>query len=729
MIKLTKEQQAAVSSATNPTTIIAGAGAGKTTTMIAYVKAIAGEPSMREYAKIHVAPEKIMAVSFTNDNADHFKEKLAEAKYEPLKKVKTSTIDSLATNLLTYYAKMLPRKPEVNSDLTSIMTASQYFTFIQQSKPELIAKYPEVLHNWRRFIQFIYSYDKYGDPDNQVFNDCYRNIMHEFNTYQIEHLPELTYTLDSIYDLLNQVIDKVAYTIPFNLLIIDESQDLNQAQLSLITTLFKHFGKLPSNHPQHLHLALIGDPSQSIFRFNGSDPQGLMNFIKEQQVAPLTLTHNFRSYQDTLTGGNMLLKTNFDNAMNMQLISNVGDHAKNSGISFLKPSSRSGQIQQTANIITKLVREQGVPPEKIAYLCRSGLFNHYDDRKSKAEQLTMLLKEQNINVINTQIGQQQNQLSYRLKKALAILESYQWAIDHPNDHSLAHNPEIYLLHLTTTIYSKKQLAGLPKIQGDHQANDPNSYVNVNQLAFELNEFLNGSQVRLDPVDRARLVNSQAGSQLHLSNLQKIKDSRYNQKIWAKALHNALTLYMTIIRQVVINQDETHGVTLTSIHDAKGSEWDYVFVEPENAGYWYMNAQTFKEQKATLDYTYDLVKEGCKLKFRPTLTDLKRRIASSKSNDQWQYIFRKWQDQQDLAYVALTRARVHTFVLTQKQTREIIRGFELNTQNGLPEERQKVFQTIAPETLLYSGYWWDGKQLYDLYLNGLSQQKSIFDSWL
>ena len=90
MIKLNKEQQEACDTLNGPLLVIAGAGSGKSATIIERIDNL---------VKTGVLAQNIVAISFTNKAANELKERLSPMAQD----VEASTIHSFCLNILRHY--------------------------------------------------------------------------------------------------------------------------------------------------------------------------------------------------------------------------------------------------------------------------------------------------------------------------------------------------------------------------------------------------------------------------------------------------------------------------------------------------------------------------------------------------------------------------------------------------------------------------------------------------
>lgn len=693
MVQLTDEQEAVLKNTQNPELVIAGAGTGKTTTMTQMVEASAGVGPYAKYIQQPVAPHEVMAISFTNDNANHFHDVLPDS----LTNVQTSTVDSLVIQLLNELLLSENLKVELQSDLTMVLSANAFYEFLQANNliPAIAFRLgltPEKL-TWRRMEEIV---TQRGD-EYQLVSQL---ILHGFNQWQLQRLSQtrsIIYNLESVYDLFNQLFANASFTPSFKLLIVDEAQDLNRMQLSLIETLYDRFGKLPADDPHYLRVVLIGDPTQSIFRFNGSDPTYLVDFVKKNGSTPLTLTKNFRSSPETLKIGNALLADNFDNLAGMQL-KGQRENEKDSGTSYLPLANSNMRIPLIAQKIDELVHQQGVKPHQIAVLARSGLFND-NYGPSIAGQLKTSLPD-DIQISNAMLGSTLTDINNMAVKFLSCLE--------------------IMNHVFTTFDSEFSLdiedwinVFLTPLEKGVDRDTPypqalKADIDIPMLGRQIKRNLL-SNTELELTDEQKQILYKAISLYQINNFTKLrawKQNTQNILVWVRTMIGVTRSFLSLLKDgLIFNMDDQEGITLDTIHGAKGSEWDYVFVLPENAGW--------SDKQRNLFYCYD---RNHDIQYynqanNTQIQQLDNELPSNfwlHDNPDAESLIHGWQDQQDCAYVALTRAKIHTYIVPSKYTREMLQGqFEFIRQTNPQLDSHALanlaWRTIPNETLVYSGY--------------------------
>jgi DNA helicase-2/ATP-dependent DNA helicase PcrA len=240
----------------------AGPGTGKTRLLV---------HKLLRYIQISTGKEKIVALSYTNTAArelgDRFREAIFKVKIEKGYDFYNGTIHSFCYRMLkSYYAS-------IGEEFSDIIIDD-----------EDIQNLAEEIH-----VQLEEKYTV-----NEIA-ECLRSRLRTQKPGLAETLAEIKkkYSIISIEDILHKFID-ICHTEGFmtwisdklTTLVIDEAQDLTKYNYEIFSLLL---GIIPE-----LKLFLVGDPRQNIFSFNGGSYEHLNEFLKKypQHISkPLTMTY------------------------------------------------------------------------------------------------------------------------------------------------------------------------------------------------------------------------------------------------------------------------------------------------------------------------------------------------------------------------------------------------------------------------------------------------------
>lgn len=312
---LNQRQREAVLATEGPVLILAGAGSGKTralTYRIAYL-----------ILENNVPAENILAVTFTNKAANEMRDRVAHLLNQKLKNknqnYKSKMTDFNAAEfkipwLGTFHAvcvKILRREIAKVSGMDSNFTIydqSDSLNAIKQAMKSL--KISEKQYNPRSIRSFIssakgelinekdyhkFAFEHFQEIVAKVY-DKYQAILTRANALDFDDLLMKTV---QIFEANLQILEK--YQKKFQYILIDEYQDTNHAQYSLVKNLAK----------VHKNIFVIGDDWQSIYSFRGAKFQNILDFQKDYSEAKIIyLEENYRSTGPILEAAQAVIKNN-----------------------------------------------------------------------------------------------------------------------------------------------------------------------------------------------------------------------------------------------------------------------------------------------------------------------------------------------------------------------------------------------------------------------------------
>ncbi|MFA6274329.1 MAG: UvrD-helicase domain-containing protein [Candidatus Paceibacterota bacterium] len=295
---LNKAQREAAIHKNGPLLIVAGAGAGKTKTITHRIVNLIKEG---------IAPEKILAVTFTNKAAKEMRERIIseiEKNAKGQNKIPfVSTFHSLGVYIIKENAKLLG----VTKHFT-ILDESDSVSLIKEIEKELgidPKQYePKKIKNIisREKGKFIYLED-YAENAQGYLSKIVSQV---WNLYEKKKQKENSLDFDDLLlkvtKLLkeNKEIRKI-YQERWEYIHIDEYQDTNEVQYVM--------SKLLSEN--HKNICVVGDADQNIYSWRGANLKNILSFEKDYPKAKIImLEENYRSTQNILEAANEIIKKN-----------------------------------------------------------------------------------------------------------------------------------------------------------------------------------------------------------------------------------------------------------------------------------------------------------------------------------------------------------------------------------------------------------------------------------
>ena len=293
--KLNDVQSAAVEHTDGPVLIFAGAGSGKTrvlTHRIAYL--------LREKK---VAPDRILAVTFTNKAAGEMKARLERMVGAVSRDLWVGTFHSMCVRMLRRDGTKIGIAPSfaIIDDADQRQLIKEILDDLDYDERQLAvgACLHEISRAKNALIwpeQFIEKQTSFlGERMANVYTE-YQRRLRESNSLDFDDLIVRT------IDLLEK--DKATrekYQNKFEYVLVDEYQDVNAAQYRLIAIFAA----------KHKNITVVGDDDQSIYSWRGSDYKMILRFEKDFKGAKVfKLEENYRSTQRILDAANSLVENN-----------------------------------------------------------------------------------------------------------------------------------------------------------------------------------------------------------------------------------------------------------------------------------------------------------------------------------------------------------------------------------------------------------------------------------
>jgi len=294
---LNDSQKQAVLMTDGPVMILAGAGSGKTRTLVARIQYLLEEKS--------VSPFQILAVTFSNKAAREMRERLAHNTQINVGALNVTTFHAFCAKVLRMEAVYLGLSKNFtiydDGESQSIIKALLTKRGINHKElsPYTVAAYIDGLKNLGHYVGLTRSpeVEKYAE-DKRLFDLFmeYEAELHRSNAIDFGGL--ITGVLN-LFKSFPEVLLK--YQQKFKYVLVDEYQDTNRAQFELIQQL------------SHLHrnICVVGDEDQSIYSWRGAD---IRNILTYENVFPeaklIKLEQNYRSSKKIIEAASEVISRN-----------------------------------------------------------------------------------------------------------------------------------------------------------------------------------------------------------------------------------------------------------------------------------------------------------------------------------------------------------------------------------------------------------------------------------
>lgn len=360
LVGMNEQQDQAVRYHGGPLLIIAGAGSGKTrvlTHRIAYLLATG-----------RARPHEILAITFTNKAAAEMRERAAELIGETqAKKMWISTFHSSCVRILRREAATIGLKSNFSiydsADSLRLITLIAKGLDIDPKRftPKAIAHKISSLKNELIDEEDYSSTISTHDPFARAVAEVYRGYTRRLRAANAMDFDDLIGQVVYMFRAFPAVADN--YRRRFRHVMIDEYQDTNHAQYSLVRELTGPDGLTTPGE-----LTVVGDSDQSIYAFRGADIRNIVEFEKDYaDAATIKLEQNYRSTQNILSAANEVIKRNPErNEKRLWTASGDGEPI----IGYVG-ESEGDEARWIAEEILRLNDEESVRPGDVAIFYRT----------------------------------------------------------------------------------------------------------------------------------------------------------------------------------------------------------------------------------------------------------------------------------------------------------------------------------------------------------------------
>jgi DNA helicase-2/ATP-dependent DNA helicase PcrA len=295
---LNPSQLEAVTAMDGPVLVIAGAGSGKTRTLVYRVARLVEQG---------VPPEEILLLTFTRKAAQEMLERAAGLSDPRCRFVSGGTFHSLAHKTLRIHAGLLGYE-----NLFTVLDRADMEEVVQSLVPELgipkgTMRFPKrgtlanILSKAANLEEPIEQFvgEEYGQ-----FLECASHIDHLGSLYegykkshQLMDYDDLLLNLRRLLQENGTIREQISQE--YRYVMVDEYQDTNTIQADIVKLLAE----------RHRNIMVVGDDSQSIYSFRGANYRNMFDFPKAfPEAKKVKLEENYRSTQPILTFTNALME-------------------------------------------------------------------------------------------------------------------------------------------------------------------------------------------------------------------------------------------------------------------------------------------------------------------------------------------------------------------------------------------------------------------------------------
>ena len=584
--ELNEAQYQAVMTIEGPLLVVAGAGTGKTRTLVFRVAHL---------VEMGIDPRSILLLTFTRRAAEEMLRRASLLIDNRCAKVAGGTFHSFANGVLRHYGRKIGLSPAF-----TIMDRPDSEDVIQLVRAEMGLNTKEKRFPRKQTVAEIYSMalnKQWTIPDliEREYPHLYDSLEDILRLYEryVEYkkgkaLLDYDDLLIKLKDLLaehEEVRRRLSETYRF--IMVDEYQDTNQLQAQIVRLMAA----------THDNVMVVGDDAQSIYSFRGANFRNIMDFPKEFSGARiLSLEENYRSTQPILSLTNEIIQRAQErNEKDLFTHKAHGDTPL-----LARAESEQMQSRFVCQKVLEL-REEGVPLWDIAVLFRSS-FHSFD--------LEIELARHNIPFVKR--GGFQFMESAHIKDLLAHLR----ILSNPQD-AVSWSRVLHLLDGVGPQLSQKIIHWL--LEGIKPTERLRSFEAKGSVAHGLKtlaQVLESCSEGLRPAEKAQYL-----MQYYLPILKRKHPDDYPKRLRDLEHFQGMTERYRSLERLLSDMaleppsDSVEGVlavdpdegplVLSTIHSAKGLEWHSVFIiwalEGRFPSYYNIDTQEELEEERRLLY--------------------------------------------------------------------------------------------------------------------------------
>lgn len=351
-MKANPQQIKAIDHNDGPCVVTAVPGAGKTSVLT--------QRAIRLYKG---GNKKILCLTFTNKAAEEMKTRIANSLGLDTAPFAVCTFHALCGVILRKFGKAIGYTPGLtilDSDDQKTFVKKILRSIVDDKKSQKDIDIKKIVYHLNASREIYESFDEMSERfeinfDDDIYWEIAKTYLEDLVKNNCIDFSGMLYTTIKILED-NPPILKVIQS-KWDYIQVDECQDTNYAQFKFVD--------LISN--KHNNVMLMGDISQSIYRFRGARYQNIIDFInKHDNCQKIPLGQNYRSTPEIIKAANTLIKHNNSHM-------DVDFYTENpSGIhpQVLANENSQEEAKNIANMIYNDINARGYKPQEISVLYR-----------------------------------------------------------------------------------------------------------------------------------------------------------------------------------------------------------------------------------------------------------------------------------------------------------------------------------------------------------------------
>ena len=545
---LNEKQKEAVEYINGPLLVLAGAGSGKTKVLTSRICNL--------ILNHNVKPVNILAITFTNKAAKEMKDRVYNM--INISNIQISTFHSFGVTILRKYYQLLG----YTSNFT-ILDSDDTLAVIKKIMKDLdydVKKYnPRIIRNMissakNEMIKSTdyskYANDEIGEIVKKVY-EIYDTKLFNNNSLDFD---DLLIKPIELFKKHKDVLEE--YQEHYRYILIDEYQDTNTLQYTLTKMLAD----------KYKNICVVGDNDQSIYAFRGANYKNILNFEKDYpNTKVILLEENYRSTKNILNVANSVIKNNIDRKdKNLWTNNDIGDK-----VIYHKSSSEIDESYYVVGEVKKLLNS-GINHNEIAVLYRT-------NSQSRTIEDAFLKENIPYKVIGSFYFYNRKEIKdliaylkliYNYKddtSLLRIINTPKRGIGEKTISNLSNNAILHNKSMYECIDKGKELEFKNLIEELRELQDKISITSLVDIVLEKTKLKEDIINDVDGEIREEYLEE-------FKSITKSFEDNYGYSSLGEFLEE-----ISLVSDIEQHKNNNNVVTLMTVHNAKGLEFNYVFM--------------------------------------------------------------------------------------------------------------------------------------------------------
>ncbi|MCG6144646.1 ATP-dependent helicase [Leptospira bandrabouensis] len=560
---LNKAQKSVILSPESPILVVAGAGTGKTNTLV---------NKLASLVQNGFEPSSLLLLTFTRRAAKEMLNRATKKLDSRMMSVQGGTFHSFCHQFLRKYSLAV----SLNSNFT-ILDEDDATSLVGMARDQVVSKQSKVRFPKKETLTEIFSMcfnlqislEKVLQKEYPMFLGLTKEIQEIKSKFAELKLKHNSLDFDDLLDFTRKILmeeESIRERVgtQYKYILVDEYQDTNRIQAHIACLLAS----------KHQNIIVVGDDAQCIYGFRGANIKNMLDFPKIfPNTKTIHLTENYRSHQPILDLANAILDQSKENYKKHLISHNQHPSEKPKHIKF---ESAEDEAEWISDKILEMY-EENVPLSEIAVLFRAGYISNLLEVKLSAKQIPF-----------RKFGGKRFLDLAHVRDLIAYLR----IIDNPKD-ILSWNrvllleknigkkyAQILYLNLENQNFSWQEIESSSSFYLGISDGAKTSFQNLICLVQSLSSNSENSMVVVEKV----LSHYLPILETEYDDFEKRKQDLESLKILTKSTPNLsdylanLTLDPTEKKDTnPIESKEDDYLTLSTIHSSKGLEWKFVFI--------------------------------------------------------------------------------------------------------------------------------------------------------